>query len=160
MRILRAIQPTPKGKTMPTINDLFRLLDSARGEFAPELELSEVPPELREEVLREIRETAGLPGAGEVDRYALRSAFLYLSQEREEDSSATSERRKLLGQIGAGMGDDPTPPNPYYARAWFQAQVDAWTGSINPVLAARALVAQRELGEIEERGGDKERVRY
>ena len=84
---------------------------------------------------------------------SLWAAFSRLAEPIEGDSAPVAARRRtcreLADLIKADMHGLMTfQEAPSDAAPWFQAQIDAWTGSADPRQAAMAATAARELAEI------------
>lgn len=114
-------------------------------------------PEGRANAIRAtLNQIAALPGAGNVEVYALQAAFEELSLPQKKDDASTTARRQTCGQIAAAIrasslhngGQYGLPGDATAAHPWFQAQIDAWSESSDPRQKAMAATASRELHEL------------
>lgn len=95
-----------------------------------------------------------IEGLGKVPHMeALWAAFDRLAEPKAGDAPPVAARRKtcrefadlIKADLHGLMGFDFRPSD---AAPWFQAQIDAWTGSTDPRQAAMAATATRELAEL------------
>lgn len=109
-------------------------------------------PEGRANAIRaSLVQISALPGA-EVSIPALAGAFARLGFPSSDDGPREAARRVTCGEVAealaAALPEGEAFPHPVGAYPWFQAQIDAWTGSEDPRLAVMAATAARELSEL------------
>lgn len=112
-------------------------------------------PEGRANAIRfSLKQIAALRSVDSVSQASLADAFRYLAIPREGDTPPITARRATCAQLADALrpgGIDTTGDQTRIsATPWFLAQIDAWTGSEDPRLAAMAATAARELAEIGE----------
>lgn len=99
-----------------------------------------------------LTQIAALPGALTPGvKGALHTAFFVLAIPHEGDTPPITARRVTCADIADGLvaiGFPRTAGDGRAAAPWFQAQIDAWSGSDDPRQRAMADTARRELNEL------------